>query len=283
MWGSRCNIQLHSRSGTNDLKGKARNEWEAIALCALLTDRVSKYVKDAVSSYAIRDWQWLARLVEKLTHRGLLCYMVYIIATTAGLIIHATSFAEISWKPLARKNNINHLIIFGASMDTAGSMICDNNSISLKTVDIDSTIRYSIQSSRGRISTTYHTSNDVPIDALPHITDESSLEPSSQTKYSHLSAVNANYSHLSAINDATTSSKEGERRNVHVKFLCMCAFSDQDQMCMLGLKQPTKLPLPHAQKLYCPFNMHRKNHNMHKKKIYNFVHAHSLPQQMRSW
>ena len=208
MWGSRCNIQLHSRSGTNDLKGKARNEWEAIALRALLTDGVSKYVKDAVSSYAIRDWQWLARLVEKLTHRGLLCYMVYIIATTAGLIIHATSFAEISWKPLARKNNINHLIIFGASMDTAGSMICDNNSISLKTVDIDSTIRYSIQSSRGRISTTYHTSNDVPIDVLPHITDESSLEPSSQTKYSHLSAVNAKYSYLSAVNDATTSPKE---------------------------------------------------------------------------
>jgi len=32
---------------------------------------VSKYVKNVISPYAIKDWQWLARLVERLTHRGL--------------------------------------------------------------------------------------------------------------------------------------------------------------------------------------------------------------------
>ena len=44
---------------------------------AHLTDRVSKYVKNAVSSCAVKDWQWLAaRLAERLTHRdrGLLWY-----------------------------------------------------------------------------------------------------------------------------------------------------------------------------------------------------------------
>ena len=65
-------------------------------------------------------------------------------------------------------------------MDTADDMIPDNNSISLKTLDIDSTTRYSIQSSRGRIPITYHTSNGVPTDVLYHIL------PTSRHLLSHL-------------------------------------------------------------------------------------------------
>ena len=56
-------------------------------LCAHLTDRVSKYVKNAISSYAVKDWQWLARLVERLTHRGLLWYGV-IAVIIMGLVMH---------------------------------------------------------------------------------------------------------------------------------------------------------------------------------------------------
>ena len=67
--------QLYSRSN-NNLEGKTSDKWEAIALCAHLTSRVSKYVNDAISSCAVKDWQWLARLVERLTHRGILWYGV---------------------------------------------------------------------------------------------------------------------------------------------------------------------------------------------------------------
>ena len=74
VWKSQPSARLYSRSDTDRLAGMARNEWVAIALRALLTDRVSKYVKNAVSSYAIKDWQWIARLVERLAHRGLIWY-----------------------------------------------------------------------------------------------------------------------------------------------------------------------------------------------------------------
>jgi hypothetical protein len=70
----RSSAQLYLRSNNNSHREGTIYEWEAIALCTHLTDRVSKYVKNAVSSYAVKDWQWLARLMERLTHRGLLLY-----------------------------------------------------------------------------------------------------------------------------------------------------------------------------------------------------------------
>ena len=84
---ARSSAQLYSRSENNSHKERTRDEWEAIALCAHLTDRVSKYVKNAISSYAVKDWQWLARLVERLTHRGLLWYGV-IAVILMGLVMH---------------------------------------------------------------------------------------------------------------------------------------------------------------------------------------------------
>ena len=79
VWKSQPHAQLYSRSDTDRLVGMARSEWVAIALRALLTDRVSKYVKNAVSSYAIKDWQWLARLVERLAHRGIMQYEIEVV------------------------------------------------------------------------------------------------------------------------------------------------------------------------------------------------------------
>ena len=50
MWTSRSSDQLSSRSNNDRRDGKTRDNWEAITLRALLTNRVSKYVMYAVSS-----------------------------------------------------------------------------------------------------------------------------------------------------------------------------------------------------------------------------------------
>ena len=84
-WTSRSSVQPYSGSDNNSRDGKTSDDWEAMPLCTLLTDRMSKYVKDAVSSYAVKDWQWLARLMEWLTHRGILWF---------GLIRHNISKAK---------------------------------------------------------------------------------------------------------------------------------------------------------------------------------------------
>ena len=87
VWKSQLNARLYSRSDTDRITGMARNEWVAIALRALLTDRVSKYVKNAVSLYAIKDWQWIARLVERLAHRGLIWYGIDALALSLLWIV----------------------------------------------------------------------------------------------------------------------------------------------------------------------------------------------------
>ena len=42
----------------------------------------------------IKDWSWLARLAEKLTHRGLIYYGVYLIVIISGLIMCVTPVAD---------------------------------------------------------------------------------------------------------------------------------------------------------------------------------------------
>jgi hypothetical protein len=96
----RPGAQLYSSSNNSSShRGKIRDEWGAIALRALLTDKVSKYVKNIISPYAIKDWQWLARLVERLTHRGLLCYGI-IVVVMAGLTMHATHIDDTIVEPI---------------------------------------------------------------------------------------------------------------------------------------------------------------------------------------
>ena len=40
----------------------------------LISDRVSKHVKDAIRSFVIKDWQWIDNKVKKYDSRNLNCW-----------------------------------------------------------------------------------------------------------------------------------------------------------------------------------------------------------------
>ena len=60
----------------------------------------------------IKNWRWLARLVEKLTHRGLIYYGVYLIVIISGLIMCVTPIADITIKSISEEDYANSLIIW---------------------------------------------------------------------------------------------------------------------------------------------------------------------------
>ena len=60
----------------------------------------------------IKDWSWLARLAEKLTHRGLIYYGVYLIVIISGLIMCVTPVTDITIKSISEEDYANPLVIW---------------------------------------------------------------------------------------------------------------------------------------------------------------------------
>ena len=54
------------------IKDKTKEQWGEMDM--LISDRVSKHVKDAIRSFVIKDWQWIDNKVKEYDSRNLNCW-----------------------------------------------------------------------------------------------------------------------------------------------------------------------------------------------------------------
>ena len=125
----------------------------------------------------IKDWRWLARLVEKHTHRGLIYYGVYLIVIISGLIMCVTPVADITIKPILEEDYANPLIIGNdiSPMDIENDVVHSIRSFSLNNLIDGSRMPELTPSSWGRFSITYPASHDIPSDTTSTISDTSEI------------------------------------------------------------------------------------------------------------
>ena len=110
----------------------------------------------------IKDWRLLARLVKKLTHRGIIHYGVYLIGIILGLIMCVTSVADITIKSILEENYANPLVIWNniSPMDIENDVVHGFRSFSLNNLINGSHTQDLIPSSWGRSSATCSTHSE---------------------------------------------------------------------------------------------------------------------------
>ena len=89
----------------------------------------------------IKDWRWLARLVDKLTHtEEKINYGVYLIVIISGLIMCVTPVADITIKSISEEEYANPLVIWNniSPVDTENDVVWND----ISPVDIEHDVWY---------------------------------------------------------------------------------------------------------------------------------------------
>ena len=136
----------------------------------------------------------LARLAEKLTHRGLIYYGVYLIAITSGLKMCATPVADITIKSILEEDYANPLTIWNndiSPMDIKND-VCSICSFSLNNIIDGSHMQDLIPSSWGESSATCSTHSE-------YHSHEMNLSSSSSTIPSNTHNINPKFGDLTKV------------------------------------------------------------------------------------